>query len=247
MTTESETSSPSFRLEEATIAELHAAIRSGATTCVTVVQHYLARARAYNGVASLLLTRDGEPAPPASGAVRAGSALQFPTDTVEASTVLPDLDHYKGPPLEFGRMQPTASDASVHQQFGMIVGKPEAGQVNALATLNIRGERSVTCRGDFDWRPSLGPLPQGAPPVCEYFRHLPDLHQDRDKNCHRFDACGSNRSRHGLRSAVECSLHPFALRSATVWLALSVNKILSHVLPTKERTPLLVGMVLLGV
>jgi len=174
MTTESETSSPSFRLEEATIAELHAAIRSGATTCVTVVQHYLARARAYNGVASLLLTRDGEPAPPASGAVRAGSALQFPTDTVEASTVLPDLDHYKGPPLEFGRMQPTASDASVHQQFGMIVGKPEAGQVNALATLNIRGERSVTCRGAFDRHPSEGPLPPGAPPVCDIFRRQPD-------------------------------------------------------------------------
>ena len=56
----------------------------------------------------------------------------------------------------------------------MIVGKPNAGQVNALATLNIRGERSVTCRGDFDRHPSLGPLPHGAPPVCEYFRHLPD-------------------------------------------------------------------------
>ena len=63
---------------------------------------------------------------------------------------------------------------SVQQQFGMTVGKPNAGQVNALATLNIRGERSVTCRGDFDLHPSLGPLPKGAPPVCEYFRHLPD-------------------------------------------------------------------------
>ena len=46
--------------------------------------------------------------------------------------------------------------------------------MNALGTLNIRGERSVTCRGDFDRHPSLGPLPPGAPPVCEYFRHLPD-------------------------------------------------------------------------
>ena len=49
-----------------------------------------------------------------------------------------------------------------------------AGQVNALATLNIRGERSVTCRGDFDQHPSRGPLPPGAPPVCEIFRHYPD-------------------------------------------------------------------------
>jgi Asp-tRNA(Asn)/Glu-tRNA(Gln) amidotransferase A subunit family amidase len=56
----------------------------------------------------------------------------------------------------------------------MIVGMADAGQVNALATLNIRGERSVTCRGDFDRHPSLGALPPGAPPVCEYFRHQPD-------------------------------------------------------------------------
>ena len=71
-------------------------------------------------------------------------------------------------------MEATASDPEVAQQFGMTVGKSDAGQVNALATLNIRGERSVTCRGDFDRHPSLGPLPKGAPPVCEYFRHLPD-------------------------------------------------------------------------
>ena len=56
----------------------------------------------------------------------------------------------------------------------MIVGIPNAGQVNAIGTLNIRGERSVTCKGEFDKHPSLGPLPPGAPPVCEYFRQQPD-------------------------------------------------------------------------
>src|SRR4029077_8128094 len=56
----------------------------------------------------------------------------------------------------------------------MILGIPNAGQVNALATLNIRGERSVTCKGDFDLHPSKGPLPPAAPAICEYFRHLPD-------------------------------------------------------------------------
>src|SRR5580698_10618050 len=71
-------------------------------------------------------------------------------------------------------MEPTASDPSVQQQFGMIVGIPNAGQVNALGTLNIRGERSVTCRGDFDRHPLQGPLPPGAPPVCELFRQQPD-------------------------------------------------------------------------
>ncbi len=163
-----------FRVEEATIAELHAAIRAGRTTCVEVVRQYLARVRAYNGPSSLLMTADGAPAPEATGTVRGGAPLRFPTETVAAATLLPDLDRYRGPPLEFGRMEATASDPGVAQQYGMIVGQPEAGQVNALATLNIRGERSVTCRGDFDRHPDLGPLPPGAPPICETFRHHPD-------------------------------------------------------------------------
>ena len=164
----------SFRLEEATIGQLHAAIRAGETTCVAVVEHYLARVRAYNGVASALVTADGASVAPATGTVRGGTALSFPTRTVKASSLLPDLDKYNGPPLEYGRMEATASDPEVQQQFGMIVGIANAGQVNALATLNIRGERSVTCRGEFDRHPSLGPLPPGAPPVCEFFRRLPD-------------------------------------------------------------------------
>ncbi|MBI3516040.1 MAG: amidase [Proteobacteria bacterium] len=168
------TSDAAFRLEEATIDELHSAIKAGRTTCVAVVRHYIARARAFNGVASLLVTEDGAPVPATTGTLRAGAPLGFPTETVKATAVLPDLDRYRGPPLEFGRMEATASDPNVPQQFGMIVGKPIAGQVNALATLNLRGERSVTCRGDFDRHPSAGPLPPGAPPVCEFFRQLPD-------------------------------------------------------------------------
>ena len=163
-----------FRLEEATIDELQRAIKAGRATCVAIVQHYIDRARAYNGVCSLLVTEDGAPIPARTGAVRATAPLRFPTETVKASTILPDLDKYKGPPLEFGRMEATASDPAVQQQYGMITGKPNAGQLNALATLNIRGERSVTCRGDFDRHPSEGPLPPDAPPVCEEFRRLPD-------------------------------------------------------------------------
>ena len=138
-----------FVLEEATIDELHVAIKAGETTCVDVVEHYLARVRAFNGASNLLVTKDGAPIPEAPGTVRGGAPLKFPTQTVKASELLPDLDNYKGPPLEFGRMEATASDTSVQQQFGLTVGQPNAGQVNALATLNIRGERSVTCRGDF--------------------------------------------------------------------------------------------------
>ena len=163
-----------FRLEEATIDELHAAIQSGQITCVQVVQRYLDRARAYNGVASRLVTADGRPVAPATGAVRAGAPLSFPTTTVSASALFVDLDKYKGTPLEYGRMEATASDPAVQQQYGMIAGVPNGRQLNALATLNIRGERSVTCRGDFDRHPSKGPLPPGAPPVCDIFRHYPD-------------------------------------------------------------------------
>jgi amidase len=99
-----------FRIEEATIDALHAAIRAGQTTCVAVVERYLARARAYNRVASLLVTADGAAVPAATGTVRAGAALAFPTETVAASALFPDLDKYEGPPLEFGRMEATASD-----------------------------------------------------------------------------------------------------------------------------------------
>ncbi len=163
-----------FRLEEATIAELHAAIQAGQTTCVEIVQGYIDRVRAYNGVPSVLVTEDGADIPQATGTVRGGDPITFPTETVPASQIFPDLDKYQGKPLEFGRMEPTASDPSVQQQYGMIVAKRKAGQVNALATLNIRGERSVTCKGDFDRHPSQGPLPAGAPPVCEHFRQFPD-------------------------------------------------------------------------
>jgi Asp-tRNA(Asn)/Glu-tRNA(Gln) amidotransferase A subunit family amidase len=163
-----------FRVEETTIDQLHAAIRDGRATVVDVVRQYVERAKAYNGVASLLVTADGAPAPEAVGAVRAGAPLRFPTETVAASALFPDLDKYRGPPLEFGRMEATASDPEVQQQYGMIAGKPNAGQLGALSTLNIRGERSATCKGEFDRHPSLGPLPPGAPPICEIFRHYPD-------------------------------------------------------------------------
>src|SRR3984893_1842160 len=164
----------SFRLEEATIADLHEAIAAGKTTLVEVVERYIDRARAYNGIACLLLSESGARVREAVGTIRAQTPLRFPSETVKASTVLPDLEKYNGPPLEFGRMESTASDPDVYQQYGMIVGKPNAGRVNAIGTFNIRGERSVTCKGEYDLHPSKGPLPKGAPPVCEFFRQQPD-------------------------------------------------------------------------
>ena len=163
-----------FRLEEATIDDLHRAIKAGETNVVAVVRHYIERVRKYNGVASVLVTKDGETVAEASGTVRGQAPLQFPTQTLKAADILPDLDKYQGPPLEFGRMEATASDPKVQQQFGMIAGIKNGNQLNALATLNIRGERSVTCPGDYDRHPSDGPLPEGAPGVCEILRRMPD-------------------------------------------------------------------------
>jgi Asp-tRNA(Asn)/Glu-tRNA(Gln) amidotransferase A subunit family amidase len=163
-----------FHLQEATIDDLHRAIRDGQITCRGLVQFYVNRAKAYNGVSDMLVTKDGAPIPPAPGVVRAGSTLKFPTETVAISTLLPNFDQYAGLPIEFGRMEPTASDPAVQQQYGMTIGIPHAGQLNALGTLNIRGERSVTCKGDRDRRPSDGPLPPGSPAVCEEFRKQPD-------------------------------------------------------------------------
>ena len=96
-----------FQLVEATIDQLHAAIRTGDTSCTAVVQEYIDRARAYNGVSSMLVTEDGAPVSENPGVVRAQGQIHFPTETIRASHVLPDLDKYQGPPLEFGRMEST--------------------------------------------------------------------------------------------------------------------------------------------
>jgi amidase len=163
-----------FEVEEATIASIHAAITSGQTTCRRVVQAYVDRAKAYNGVCTALVTADGADVASTRGYVRAGAPLVFPTRTVKASTILPDLDQYRGLPLDYGRMERTVSDSRVSAQMGMRVGILNAGQLNALETLNIRGERSVTCKGAFDAHPSSGPLPPDAPPGCDAFRRQPD-------------------------------------------------------------------------
>lgn len=165
--------SAKFTLAEATIDDIHNAIKSGEITCQGLVQAYFNRVKAYNGVCTAPVTRDGGIIPAATGTVRGGAPLRFPTQTVAAATVLPDFNQYTGLPLEFGRMEATASDPSVMQQYGMVAGIPNAGQVNAYEALNIRGERSVTCKGKFDAPPGT-PLPAGAPAGCEKFRQQPD-------------------------------------------------------------------------
>lgn len=163
-----------FRLQEATISDVQRAIQSGQITCQGVVEAYIARAKAYNGVCTKLVTADGAPIPEATGYTRAGAPLRYPTETVAISNILPDLDKYTGLPLDLGRMESTATDPSVQQQYGFVTGIPDVHQLNALETINVRGERSEVCKGAYDAHPSSGPLPAGAPAGCEAFRQMPD-------------------------------------------------------------------------
>ena len=163
-----------FRIEEASIGDIQRAIRQGETTCVQVVEAYVERARAYNGSCTQLVTADGGPVAPGRGAVRAGVSIQFPATTVPVREILPDYDEYRGLPIEFGRMEATRSDPGVQQQYGMVVGMQDAGQLNALSTLNLRGERSVTCQAECDAHPSDGGLPAHCPAACDAFRRQPD-------------------------------------------------------------------------
>jgi Asp-tRNA(Asn)/Glu-tRNA(Gln) amidotransferase A subunit family amidase len=164
-----------FHIEEASIADIHGAIQSGERTCKQIVEDYIARAKAYNsGLCTALVTADGKPIKPMTGRIVAGQAINYPTKTIAVSSVLPNFDKYKGLPIEYGRMEATVSDPSVVQQYGMRVAFPDAHQLNALETINLRGERSVTCKGKFDTAPSAGPLPKNAPAVCEKFRQQPD-------------------------------------------------------------------------
>ncbi len=114
-----------FHLLEATIPDVHRAIQEGQITCRGLVQAYLNRARAYNGTCNQLVTEENvaDASCPTTANTRPRSRRR---------RAGPTAIRRKTPPIEFGRMEPTASDPSVQQQFGMTVGIPNAGQVRAL-------------------------------------------------------------------------------------------------------------------
>src|SRR5678816_2974812 len=85
-----------FQIEEASIADIQNAIKSGQTTCKAVVQSYIDRAKAYNGTCTALVTKDGAPIPAATGVVRAGSPITFPTATVPVTSLFPNYTDYAG-------------------------------------------------------------------------------------------------------------------------------------------------------
>ena len=76
-----------FRLEEATIDDLHRAIRAGETTCVAVVAAlHRARARLQRRRAACSSPRTARRSPRRPARCAARSPLRFPTQTVKAST-----------------------------------------------------------------------------------------------------------------------------------------------------------------
>ena len=149
-----------FRLEEARIEDIHRAIKSRQITCEQLVQAYINRIRAYDGMCVTPVN---------------------PNDANDPKNLFPDVAKYTGTPLQPGVMQATVSDPAKQQTYGYIRGVKNAGQLRSFSTVNIRGERSATCKATCDLHPSKGPLPGGCSPACEAFRAQPDgLERARD-------------------------------------------------------------------
>ena len=93
-----------FVVEEATIEGIHAAIRSGRTTCRAVVQAYIDRAR---GLQRRVHRVSSPPmaatSAPANGYVRAGAPLTFPTQDDEG------VDDFPGPGSSTGASRSTTA------------------------------------------------------------------------------------------------------------------------------------------
>jgi Asp-tRNA(Asn)/Glu-tRNA(Gln) amidotransferase A subunit family amidase len=142
-----------FRLEEARIEDIHRAIKSGQITCAKLVQAYINRIRAYDGMCV---------------------APVNPNDASDPQNFFPDVAKYTGTPLQPGAMKATISDPAKLQTYGYIRGVKNAGQLRSLSTVNIRGERSATCKATCDLHPAKGPLPGGCSQACETFRAQPD-------------------------------------------------------------------------
>ncbi|WP_428384753.1 amidase family protein [Nevskia ramosa] len=161
-----------FHLQETSIEQIHAGIRSGEVSCKQIVEAYVARSKAYNGVCTALVTADGAKAKSVLGTIRGGAAIKFPTKTVAFSSLVPDFSKYKGDTPDYGHMEATMSDPSVFQQYGMVAGIPNAKQISGLDTINLRGERSVSCKAECD--AATGALPASCPKACDSFRQQPD-------------------------------------------------------------------------
>ena len=67
-----------FEVVEASISDFHRALKEGRTTVTKVVNAYLDRVKAYNGVSRMLVSENGEEVAEVPGVMRGGVALRFP-------------------------------------------------------------------------------------------------------------------------------------------------------------------------
>jgi amidase len=87
-----------FRLEEARIEDIHRAIKSGQITCAKLVQAYINRIRAYDGMCV---------------------APVNPNDASDPQNFFPDVAKYTGTPLQPGAMKATISDPAKLQTYAI--------------------------------------------------------------------------------------------------------------------------------
>jgi Asp-tRNA(Asn)/Glu-tRNA(Gln) amidotransferase A subunit family amidase len=133
-----------FEIVEATIEDIHDAIKTNQVTCEQLIHQYIDRIKAYNGQCV-------QPAPDPLG----------------------ELPGYTGP-LNDGFLAPSLSDPS-RQLVYETIAPTGAKQLNALITVNIRGERSVTCSGDCDNDPNKPDALERARQLDEEFAQTGEL------------------------------------------------------------------------
>ncbi len=126
-----------FQVEEATIDDLHRAIQDGRTTCAAVVRAYVERARAYNGSCTQLVTSDGAPDRPRArhGAGRRAAVVSRRDAGGRGHPAGLSISHRGCRSSTDGWSRPgpipTCSSSTAWWSAS-----PNAGQVNALSTLN---------------------------------------------------------------------------------------------------------------
>ena len=99
---------------------------------------------------------------PRTGYVRAGAPLVFPTRTVAASTVFPDLIRYKGLPLDYGRMEADRLRSERHAPDGHEGRDAERGP--AQRARNAQHPRRAI--GHVQGRVRCAPLDRSAAAGC---------------------------------------------------------------------------------
>ena len=169
-----------FQLEEATIAQLHDAIRAGETTCVKVVEHYLARVRAFNGVASQLVTRDGRRCRAAGRHGARRRAAEIPHRDTARLALLSGARQIQRPaarirPHGADRVRSVGAAAVRHDRRHPERGPGECARRRSTSAASARSPARAISTGIL----RSGRCRRARRRSARYFRHLPDALEAR--------------------------------------------------------------------